>query len=53
MPDGALAETLLAQILDAAMRVAQRAAPIKNANDFLATEPGREKLDAICMQLIS
>lgn len=53
MSDPALAREILSQILWSAETVAKRFAPVTSANDFTASDEGLEKLDAICMQLIT
>jgi len=53
MYDKQLASEILSQILGACERIMQRTAPILSSDDFLDTEPGLEKLDAVCMQLIA
>ncbi len=53
MYDVALVREILRQILAAAQTVRQRFAPIRSPDDFVSSEAGREKLDAICMQLIA
>ncbi len=44
---------ILHQILWSAETIARRFEPITSAQDFLASDAGLEKLDAICMQLIA
>ena len=44
---------ILQQICHATLVVQKRAAFIQSANDFLETDDGHQKLDAICMQLIA
>ena len=53
MYDVALVKDLLRQLIGAAETVTRRFAPIRSSEDFRASEAGREKLDAICMQLIA
>lgn len=53
MYDIALVQEILRQILAAAETVTRRFAPIRSPDDFVSSEAGREKLDAICMQLIA
>lgn len=53
MYDRELVRDILLQILEATRRIARRFAPISSVADFLRSEEGLEKLDAICMQLIA
>ena len=53
MFDKELAHEILTQISTAIETIQSRFAPIKTAKDFTATSDGKEKLDAICMQLIA
>ena len=53
MYDVALAREILRQILWPAHTMSERFQPIKSAYDFTDSDRGREKLDAICMQLIA
>ena len=53
MSDPALAREILSQILWSAETIAKRFAPITSPNDFITSDEGMEKLDAICMQLIA
>jgi len=53
MYDLELVNEILRQILWSAQTIAKRFAPIASPEDFLASESGLEKLDAICMQLIA
>jgi uncharacterized protein with HEPN domain len=53
MYDVALAREILRQILWSAHTISERFRPIKSAYDFTDSDRGREKLDAICMQLIA
>jgi len=53
MYDIELVKEILGQILWSAQTIAKRFAPITSAEDFVASELGLEKLDAICMQLIA
>lgn len=48
-----LALTLLKQILQAVERIEKRFSKISCFSEFVESEEGREKLDAICMQLIA
>ena len=43
---------ILRQVLGAAQTIEKRFVPIKSIDDFISSEAGLEKLDAICMQLI-
>lgn len=53
MYDIELVKEILRQILWSAQTIAKRFAPITSPEDFVASESGLEKLDAICMQLIA
>ena len=53
MYDKELAREILAQIYQSTRTVLERFEPIKSADDFVSSHSGREKLDAICMQLIA
>jgi uncharacterized protein with HEPN domain len=53
MFDVALVEEILRQILWSARTIANRFEPITSTDEFLDSEEGLEKLDAICMQLIA
>ena len=53
MYDRELVIELLSQIYQATQTVIKRFEPIKSADDFIGSEAGMEKLDAICMQLIA
>jgi len=53
MCDKELVKEVLNQILKSAKTILKRFEPIKSSNDFLVSETGLEKLDAICMQLIA
>jgi uncharacterized protein with HEPN domain len=53
MRDLELVRGVLQQILGATQTIAKRFAPIHSPTDFLSSDEGREKLDAICMQLIA
>ena len=53
MYDKELARDILAQIYQATRTVLERFEPIKSADDFASSPSGKEKLDAICMQLIA
>jgi uncharacterized protein with HEPN domain len=51
--DRDLALEILSQILRSAQTILKRFEPIQSADDFVKSEAGLEKLDAICMQLIA
>ena len=51
MYDKGMVKEVLNQILKSAKTILKRFEPIKSSDDFLVSEPGLEKLDAICMQL--
>jgi len=53
MSDPELVSEILSQILTATDRVLVRFKPVVSASFFMDSEEGIEKLDAICMQLIS
>jgi uncharacterized protein with HEPN domain len=53
MYDIGLVKEILLQIHWSTQTIASRFAPITTPEDFVASEAGREKLDAICMQLIA
>ncbi len=53
MYDRGLVEEILSQIKNAVETVIQRFEPVQRYQDFLDTHEGKEKLDAICMQLIA
>ena len=53
MYDKSLVLEVLRQILQSTQRITRRFQPIKSSNDFTDSEAGMEKLDAICMQLIT
>jgi len=53
MYDLEFAREILHQILWSAETIARRFEPISSAQDFLVSDAGLEKLDAICMQLIA
>jgi len=53
MSDVELIEEILRQVLGGTRTIAKRFAPIVSAEDFVRSEAGLEKLDAICMQLIA
>jgi uncharacterized protein with HEPN domain len=53
MYDIELVKEILRQVLWSARTIGKRFAPIASPEDFVASESGLEKLDAICMQLIA
>jgi uncharacterized protein with HEPN domain len=53
MFDSGLVEEVLNQILTSAKTIRKRFRSIKSADDFLKNDRNLEKLDAICMQLIT
>ena len=53
MYDKDLALELLKQIYNSTKIIKMRFEPIKSTADFVKTDTGLEKLDAICMQLIA
>jgi uncharacterized protein with HEPN domain len=53
MFDRALILEILSQILTAARRIMRRFAAIRTADDFLDTDEGLDRLDAICMMIIA
>jgi len=53
MYDRELVKEILRQILWSTQTIVKRFAPIASPEDFVASESGLEKLDAICMQLIA
>lgn len=53
MFDKELVEEILNQILTALNRIERRSCDIKKADDFLFSDDGIDKLDAICMMLIA
>lgn len=53
MRDLALVREILRQLLWSAQTVLRRFESIKSSDDFLASDEGLEKRDAICMQLIT
>ena len=52
MFDNELVHEILSQILTAANRIERRCAGIGTPDDFLVSDEGIDKLDAICMMLI-
>lgn len=53
MYDLALVQEILGQIRWSTQTIQKRFEPINSAQDFLISDEGLEKLDAICMQLIA
>ena len=53
MFDRELAKEILKQILTAASRIERRYKGIHNPDDFFLSDAGIDKLDAICMMLIT
>lgn len=53
MFDVELVRAILDQIVSAASRIERRCTGINEADEFLATEEGLDRLDAICMMLIA
>jgi uncharacterized protein with HEPN domain len=53
MPDFALAGEILEQMLEAVSRIERRSSGIGTANDFMSSDEGLDRLDAICMMLIA
>jgi uncharacterized protein with HEPN domain len=53
MFDKELAREILSQVLTAANRIERRSTGIESPDDFLASDEGLDKLDAICMMLIA
>lgn len=53
MYDKDLVREILSQIHSALDTISDRFAPVKSTEDFTSTAHGKEKLDAICMQLIA
>jgi uncharacterized protein with HEPN domain len=53
MYDVELVREILSQVLWSAETIARRFKPITSPQDFLRSDAGLEKLDAICMQLIT
>ena len=53
MSDLELIREILSQILDAVGRIERRFASIDSPDDFLSSEDGINKLDGICMMLIT
>jgi uncharacterized protein with HEPN domain len=53
MYDEELVREILSQILTALDIVLDRFSPVKTVDDFTSSPYGKEKLDALCMQLIA
>lgn len=53
MYDKELVAEILSQLLTALETVLDRFAPVKCVDDLTSTTHGKEKLDALCMQLIA
>ena len=53
MFDKELAREILSQVLTAANRIERRSTGIGTPDDFLASDEGLDRLDAICMMLIA
>ncbi len=53
MSDIALVREILRQLHWSAQTILKRFEPIRSPEDFLESDEGMEKLDAICMQLIA
>lgn len=53
MYDKELVLEILSQIYQSTQTILKRFEPIKSADDFTNSDAGKEKLDAICMQLIA
>lgn len=53
MYDVELVREILRQILEAGKRIERRFSPMRHPDDFLATDDGLDRLDAICMMLIA
>lgn len=53
MFDKELANEILSQIIAAATRIVRRSTGIRQSDDFLDSDEGLDKLDAICMMLIT
>ena len=51
--DKDLALEILSQLLRSSQTIMNRFEPIHSAEDFVRSETGMEKMDAICMQLIA
>jgi uncharacterized protein with HEPN domain len=53
MWDKELVRELLEQVLWSVQTVSRRFGPIRSPDDFVASDEGLEKLDAVCMQLLA
>lgn len=53
MFDKALAKEILSQVYRSTQTILKRFTPIASSDDFIDSEEGLEKLDSICMQLIT
>ena len=53
MSNAMLVQQILEQVNDALLTVNERFVPIQKVEDFTDSPTGKEKLDAICMQLIA
>lgn len=53
MYDQELAKEILIQIHESIEKILRRFRSINKSDDFIDTEEGQDKLDAICMQLIA
>jgi uncharacterized protein with HEPN domain len=53
MCDKSLLREMISQILEAIHRIERRFSGITNPNDFVSSDQGIDKLDAICMMLLA
>lgn len=53
MPPDPLVVEILLQIVRSTRTIARRFAPVRSVADFVASDEGMDRLDAICMQLIA
>lgn len=53
MYDVELVCEILRQILEAGKRIERRFSPLRHSDDFLVSDDGLDRLDAICMMLIA
>jgi uncharacterized protein with HEPN domain len=53
MYDVELINEILRQILEAGKRIERRFSAVQHSDDFLVTDDGLDRLDAICMMLIA
>lgn len=53
MYDEELVLEILRQVHEACKRIERRFSPVRHPDDFLATDEGIDRLDAICMMLIA